>query len=182
MKATGIVRRIDELGRIVIPKEIRRTLRIKEGDPLEIFTNRDGELILKKYSPINELEEVAQAAAKALAESTGHIVLISDKDTIVAGEGITKSDFIGKAVSSALDEVMASREHILLNAADSEIMPLKSDDAVDEYVAEVIVPIVSDGAVIGSVILACVKQGVVFTETEKRLAEVAALFLSKQSE
>ena len=82
MKATGVVRRIDDLGRVVIPKEIRKTLRIKEGDPLEIFTDREGQVILKKYSPIGELSEFATGYAETLAKTTGHIACITDKDTI----------------------------------------------------------------------------------------------------
>src|SRR5690606_11016659 len=87
MKATGIVRRIDDLGRVVIPKEIRRTLRIREGDPLEIFVDRDGEVILKKYSPIGELGDFAKEYAESLHESTGHITMICDRDTIIAVAG-----------------------------------------------------------------------------------------------
>ena len=79
LKATGVVRRIDDLGRVVIPKEIRKTLRIKEGDPLEIFTDKEGEVILKKYSPIGELSEFATGYAETLARTTGHIACITDK-------------------------------------------------------------------------------------------------------
>ena len=91
MKATGIVRRIDDLGRVVIPKEIRRTMRIREGDPLEIFTDREGEVILKKYSPIGELGEFATEYADSLNEALGHISCIADKDTIIAVAGAPKS-------------------------------------------------------------------------------------------
>lgn len=89
MKATGIVRRIDDLGRIVVPKEIRRTLRIREGDPLEIFTGREGEVILKKYSPIADLGQFAQAYAEALYETLGTPILISDRDEMIAVSGIS---------------------------------------------------------------------------------------------
>ena len=87
MKATGIVRRIDDLGRVVIPKEIRRTLRIREGDPLEIFTDREGEIILKKYSPIGELSAFARQYADSLAQTAGCLVCICDMDQIVAAAG-----------------------------------------------------------------------------------------------
>lgn len=93
MKATGIVRRIDDLGRVVIPKEIRRTLRIREGDPLEIFVDRDGEVILKKYSPIGELGDFAKEYAESLFESTGHITMITDRDTIITVAGGSKKSF-----------------------------------------------------------------------------------------
>jgi AbrB family transcriptional regulator (stage V sporulation protein T) len=92
MKATGVVRRIDDLGRVVIPKEIRKTLRIKEGDPLEIFTDREGQVILKKYSPIGELSEFAAGYAETLSKTTGHIACITDKDSVIAVSGGSKKE------------------------------------------------------------------------------------------
>ena len=100
MKATGVVRRIDDLGRVVIPKEIRRTLRIKEGDPLEIFTDKEGEVILKKYSPIGELSEFATEYAETLNKTTGHIACITDKDTVIAVSGASKKEWLEKEVSN----------------------------------------------------------------------------------
>ena len=100
MKATGVVRRIDDLGRVVIPKEIRRTLRIKEGDPLEIFTDKEGEVILKKYSPIGELSEFAEEYAETLTKTTGHIACITDKDTVIAVSGASKKELLEQGVSS----------------------------------------------------------------------------------
>ena len=94
MKATGVVRRIDDLGRVVIPKEIRKVHRIKEGDPLEIFTDKEGEIILKKYSPIGELSEFASSYAETIAKTTGHITCITDKDTVIAVSGGPKKDFL----------------------------------------------------------------------------------------
>ena len=88
MRATGIVRRIDDLGRVVIPKEIRRTLRIREGDPLEIYTDRDGEVILKKYSPIGEMSSFAKDYTESLFRSLGHIAVIVDRDQVVAASGV----------------------------------------------------------------------------------------------
>ena len=106
MKATGIVRRIDDLGRVVIPKEIRRTLRIREGDPLEIFTDREGEVILKKYSPIGELGTLAKIYAESLAQTLGCTVCITDTDQVVAVSGSGKKDlqdqFIGKEMGQLL--------------------------------------------------------------------------------
>ena len=99
MKATGVVRRIDDLGRVVIPKEIRKTLRIKEGDPLEIFTDKEGEIILKKYSPIGELTEFATGYAETLAKTTGHIACITDKDTVIAVSGGSKKEFLEQNIS-----------------------------------------------------------------------------------
>lgn len=112
MKATGIVRRIDDLGRVVIPKEIRRTLRIREGDPLEIFVDRDGEVILKKYSPIGELGDFAKEYADSLAESTGHIAIIADRDVIIAVAGASKKDFLEKQVSEDIEQAMEDRKTI----------------------------------------------------------------------
>ena len=99
MKATGIVRRIDDLGRVVIPKEIRRTLRIREGDPLEIYTERDGEVIFKKYSPMGDLTELAAQICESIVKNTGHIAAVSDRDSIIAVAGASKRDLMAKAKS-----------------------------------------------------------------------------------
>ena len=113
MKATGIVRRIDDLGRVVIPKEIRRTLRIREGDPLEIFTDREGEIILKKYSPIGELGLFAKQYAESLAQTTGLMVCIADRDAVIAAAGGAKKDYMGKAISHQLeDAIQIGRAHV----------------------------------------------------------------------
>ena len=104
MKATGIVRRIDELGRVVIPKEIRRTLRIKEGDPLEIFTERD-ELMLKKYSPIATLERFSKATARSLNDLCGKLAVICDTDGVLHAFGDGKKDFDGKKLSDNMDRI-----------------------------------------------------------------------------
>ena len=108
MKATGIVRRIDELGRVVIPKEIRRTLRIREGDPLELFTERD-ELMLKKYSPIASIEQFAKGTAKSLSEQSGYLAVICDTDGVLQASGQGKKSLAGKSVSDKMTEVMLSR-------------------------------------------------------------------------
>ena len=117
MKATGIVRRIDDLGRIVIPKEIRRTLRIKEGDPLEIFTDSEGEEIIKKYSQIGELGKFAAEFAESLAQTSGHGVCITDRDQIVAAAGGMKKEYIGKTIGDVLEDMINERESILAEAA-----------------------------------------------------------------
>ena len=113
MKATGIVRRIDDLGRVVIPKEIRRTLRIREGDPLEIFVDRDGEVILKKYSPISELGDFAKEYAEALFDSLGNPVLICDRDTVIAMAGGSKKDYLNKNISELVEKTMEERNSVL---------------------------------------------------------------------
>ena len=109
MKATGIVRRIDDLGRVVIPKEIRRTLRIRESDPLEIFTDREGEIILKKYSPIGELGNFAKEYAESLAQVAGCMVCICDHDQVIAAAGSGSKEYLGKRIHSELEDVIADR-------------------------------------------------------------------------
>ena len=123
MRATGIVRRIDDLGRVVIPKEIRRTLRIREGDALEIFTDRDGEVILKKYSPIGELSEFAKQYAEALAQTTGNIVCITDRDQIIAISG-GKKDLLMKPISPQLERLMDGRENLLTVRGEKKFIPI----------------------------------------------------------
>ena len=109
MKATGIVRRIDDLGRVVIPKEIRRTLRIREGDPLEIFVDREGEVILKKYSPISELGHFATEYSEALYDSLHYPIIISDRDEVIALAGLSKKEYLNKQISSYIGEVIEDR-------------------------------------------------------------------------
>ena len=109
MKATGIVRRIDDLGRVVVPKEIRRTLRIREGDPLEIYTDREGGIILRKYSPIGELSQFSKQYAEALAQNTGYIVSITDRDRHIAAAGSGKKELMQKEISRQLDNLMNQR-------------------------------------------------------------------------
>ena len=179
MKATGIVRRIDDLGRVVIPKEIRRTLRIREGDPLEKFTDREGGIILKKYSPINELTDFSREYAESLQDVIGHIILISDKDAFISVSGTSKEDYEDRKVSSRLDEIMEGRKSVLLGLSD-KIIPLHKDDSMDEYKYEIIAPIIAQGDAIGSVIILSKDEEI--GELELKLAETAAAFLGKQME
>lgn len=183
MKATGIVRRIDDLGRVVIPKEIRRTLRIREGDPLEIFVDRDGEVILKKYSPIAELGNFAQEYADSLHEAMGHIALIADRDTIIAVSGAPKKEFMSKPLSPAVEQVMETRKSVLIsNTAEHKFYKGVEDDNVPKFFAEVIAPIISEGDPIGAVILGIKDKDVKMGDLELKLVETAAGFLAKQME
>ena len=184
MKATGIVRRIDDLGRVVIPKEIRRTLRIREGDPLEIFVDREGEVILKKYSPIGELGDFAKEYADSLYEATGHIACIADRDTIIAVSGAPKKEFLNKPVSAAIEKVMEDRKAILINqpSEHSFCKDCKDDEEECKFSAEVIAPIISEGDPIGAVILSSKDGNVQMGQMEIKLAETAAGFLAKQME
>ena len=184
MKATGVVRRIDDLGRIVIPKEIRRTLHIKEGDPLEIFTDKEGEIILKKYSPIGELSEFATGYAETLSKTTGHIACITDKDTVIAVSGGSKKEFLEQSLSPELEKVIENKE-IYTSKANNEIaLPITQNENSKTwlYNAQVIYPIISDGDVIGSVILLSKDQDAKMGDTELKVVQSAAGFLSSQME
>ena len=182
MKATGVVRRIDDLGRIVIPKEIRKTLRIKEGDPLEIFTDKSGEVILKKYSPIGELSEFATGYAETLARTTGHIACITDKDTVVAVSGGSKKEFLEQTLSKELEEIMDNKE-VYANSANEEALPITNNDNKEKkYNSQVIYPIISQGDVIGSVILLSKDQNTKMVDSDMKVVESAAGFLGSQME
>jgi AbrB family transcriptional regulator, stage V sporulation protein T len=175
MKATGMVRRIDDLGRIVIPKEIRRTLRIRENDPLEIFTDREGEVILKKYSPIGDLREFAQEYADSLYESTGHIVMVADRDEIIAVNGTSKKNTMGKRVTPQLEEIMNSRQPFATTGP-NENTPVEGF----EFKSLIVAPIVNAGDILGAVIICSTETNM--TELERKLCETAARFLAKQLE
>lgn len=180
MKATGIVRRIDDLGRVVIPKEIRRTLRIREGDPLEIFTDREGEIILKKYSPIGELGAFAKEYAESLAKNAGHITCIVDKDQIIAVSGGAKKEFMEKQISDKLEQVINNRNTYIANRTDSNFVPILEDDDESIYSHELITPIISEGDVLGAIVMLSDKQ--VMGEVEGKLCKTAAGFIGRQME
>ncbi len=181
MKATGIVRRIDDLGRVVIPKEIRRTLRIREGDPLEIFTDREGGVILKKYSPIGELTDFSKEYAESLQGAIGHIVLIADKDAFISASGAPKKDYVERKISSELETVMNDRKAVLLTDI-AKTVPLHNDEDTGIYSNQVVAPIIAEGDAIGAVIIISKEAGEQFGELELKLAETAASFLGKQME
>ncbi|NJD02636.1 MAG: stage V sporulation protein T [Ruminiclostridium sp.] len=183
MKATGIVRRIDDLGRVVIPKEIRRTLRIREGDPLEIFTDKEGEVILKKYSPIGELGDFASQYAESIHKTSGHITCIADRDTIIAVSGASKKEFLEKSLSSDLERVIEEKTTFVVKSSDEKTISILADEAPDRrYSSQVVSPIISEGDPIGAVILLSVDPGMRMGEVEAKLAQSAAGFLGKQME
>ncbi len=181
MKATGIVRRIDDLGRVVVPKEIRRTLRIREGDPLEIFTDREGEIILKKYSLIGELSQYAGLYAEALAQISGQLVCITDRDHVVAAVGAGRKDFEGKPISKQLEGVIEERRNVVTTAADGSFVYITLDDS-GEHNNEVISTILCEGDAIGAVVLYGRDAKRKFGDTEQKLAMTAAVFLGRQME
>lgn len=181
MKATGIVRRIDDLGRVVVPKEIRRTLRIREGDPLEIFTDREGEIILKKYSPIGELSIFARQYAESMAQTTGYIVCIADRDQVIAATGAAKKELLDKPVSKQLERLMAEREVLVTGKDGKNMIPIIMGQT-EEYTGLTAQPIICEGDVIGAVLILCKEAKSQMGETELKLAGVAAAFLGRQME
>lgn len=183
MKATGIVRRIDELGRVVIPKEIRRTLRIREGDPLEIFVDRDGGVILKKYSPIGELGDFAREYAESIHQAVGDTAVICDKDAVIAVSGAAKKELIERPINEELESIIQMRSKVCASSAAGEkLIALTTSDDASSYTAEIIIPIISAGDPVGAVILLSKEQRKVFGEAEMKVCETAAGFMGKQLE
>ena len=183
MRATGIVRRIDELGRVVIPKEIRRTLRIREGDPLEIYTDRDGEVILKKYSPIGEIAAFAKDYTESLFRSMGHIACICDRDMVVAASGVPRKELWDKPISRDLEAAIASRQSMAINKlAGGKVFAITNEDEAMGYTAQVFSPIIADGEAIGGVLLLSREAGVKMGDTELKVAETTAGIVGRQME
>ena len=180
MKATGIVRRIDDLGRVVIPKEIRRTLRIRESDPLEIFTDREGEIILKKYSPIGEMTTFAKQYAESLSQVSGRIALIADRDQFIAVSGGLKY-LLGKPLSRDMEDTLAQRQVVQAVKGEKQFVAISTEitEDIEQFVSA---PILTEGDVIGVVILASSSQKEKMGEVEKKLVMSAAGFLGRQME
>ena len=180
MKATGIIRRVDDLGRIVIPKEIRKTLKIREGDPVEIFTDNQGQVILKKYSPIGEIGNFAKAYAEAMSQIAGHRVLVTDREKVIAVAGSGTKGFLGKCISPELEEIMENRTAV--NSADrKKAVSIVNDETTGET-QQIIYPILSERDVVGSVVIFEKEQGKELSDTENKIAGVAAAFLGRQME
>ena len=179
MKATGIVRRIDDLGRVVIPKEIRRTLRIREGDPLEIFTEKDGEVIFKKYSPMGDLADFAVQIAESIGKNTGHIAAICDRDTVIAVAGAPRRDLAEKRSTQELEQLMESRRIYRWQSGDSR---LRVTDSAEKYHIGVAAPILSEGDLMGEVLLLLEENDPPLGESEQKLVQTVAGFLGRQME
>ena len=181
MKATGIVRRIDDLGRVVIPKEIRRTMRIREGDPLEIYTDREGEVIFKKYSPIGELAGFASEYAEALHKVCGISVLIFDRDAVIASAGVSKREYADKKMSEELEQ-LAERRQLYHRKSDEAHIPAIQDGG--SHYLSCAMPIITEGDMIGCVctVTSAEETPTVSPESEAKLIQTAATFLSKQME
>lgn len=181
MKATGIVRRIDDLGRIVIPKEIRRTMRIREGDPMEIFTSREGEILLKKYSPVGELGEFAATIAESMAQTLGELVCVSDRDYVVAAAGSGKKDFEGKLLDTQLQNAIDNRCNQVVADNKTNFIKVVQDDEKD-YESQVIATILSHGDCIGAVIILSKNKSRTQDDFLLQLAKTVASFLGKHME
>ena len=179
MKATGIVRRVDDLGRIVIPKEIRRTLRIREGDPLEIYTEKDGGVIFRKYSPMGDLQEFASHMCEAIGGATGCIAAVSDRDSIIALSGAPKRELMGKPNSQELDRLMDQRKFYRYQEGEKVI---RASEAAEKYHLGVAAPILSQGDLMGCVMLLMGENTAPLAEAEQRLVQTVAGFLGKQME
>ena len=184
MKATGIVRRIDDLGRVVIPKEIRRTMRIREGDPLEIYTDREGEVIFKKYSPIGELSSFAAQYAETLYKTCNMAVIISDRDAVIACAGVPKKEYGDKSLSDELEEIIENRGMYAYREGGKKYSPIA--DGGGHYVS-CAMPIISEGDVVGCVASLAENGGERMKESiggemESKLVMTAAGFLGKQLE
>ena len=183
MKATGIVRRIDDLGRVVIPKEIRRTMRIREGDPLEIYTDREGEVIFKKYSPIGELAAFAGQYAETLHKTCGLDVAICDRDTVIACAGISKKEYTDKPLSSDLEGIIEGRGLYTHVAGDPQ-KPLLRDGG-SHYIS-CAMPILSEGDLVGCVVSVRASDAstssTLIPDAESKLIQTAAGFLGRQLE
>ena len=165
---------------MVIPKEIRRTLRIREADPLEIFTDREGEIILKKYSPIGEMGTFAKQYADSIAQVSGHIALISDRDQFIAVAGGMKN-LLGKNISSQLEDVIEKRQLVMASKGERAFVPMAEGED-GEYEQQAICPIICEGDVIGSVILLNADPKKKMSEVEQKLVQAAGGFLGRQME
>jgi len=180
MKATGIVRRIDDLGRVVIPKEIRRTMRIREGDPLEIYTDKEGEVIFKKYSQMGEMSTYAQMYTDTLTKSTGLSSVICDRDVIVAVSGSVKRDILEKPVGEGVERVMESRQSYVYHPGDSKRVQIVSGN--EKIFASVCAPVLMEGDVVGAVALILPETGAVAGEGDVKLLQTIAGLLGRQLE
>ena len=180
MKATGIVRRIDDLGRVVIPKEIRRTMRIREGDPLEIYTDKDGEVIFKKYSPIGELSHFASQYADTLNKTCTLPVVVLDRDTVIATAGIPRKEIADRRVSEDMERMMEQRGSYIYKNGDQNRMTVA--EGKDNCHAGVAVSIIADGDVVGVVAMLIPENGAAPGDAEIKLTQAAATFLGKQME
>lgn len=179
MKATGIVRRIDDLGRVVIPKEIRRTMRIREGDPLEIFTDKDGEVIFKKYSPIGEMSELAVQIAESVSSATNSPIIILDRDHCIAASGIAKKEVLERRITTQAEDLLEKRTKYLCENNDCE--EVQALEGVNRNTL-VFIPIISSGDITGAVVMLKTDEQQTSTQTDVKICTIVANLLAKQTE
>lgn len=177
MKATGIVRRIDDLGRVVIPKEIRRTLRIRVGDPLEIFTDKDGGVVFRKYSLMGDLQVVAGQICDTASKTLGCGVLICDRDTVIAAAGVNRREVLERHISSALEGIMEGRK-LWQHRPGTEAPAVTEDGSVTMALAS---PVITEGDVMGCVVFGARESGGM-GDTECKLAQTISGFLGRHME
>ncbi len=179
MTLAGIVRRIDDLGRVVVPKEIRRTLRIREGDPLEIYTDREGGIVLRKYSPIGELGEVAKEYVESVASVAGCTVCATDRDMVVAAAGPEKKEYLGREIHTKLQQCIEDRRTVVAKRDEAKFCPITEDS---HEVEEAVSPIISQGDAIGTIVLLSKNEDKSFSDFEEKMAICGSLFLGRQME
>lgn len=175
LRATGVVRRIDDLGRIVIPKEIRRTMRIREGAPLEVYVNK-GDIVLKRYAPLNTLEDHAQEYTESLQENLQCIALVCDESGVLAIAGASKSTYLNKPIGEEIEQAINSMKTVIQKeSGEYEII----EGVKHEHASFVIAPVKDKNQAIGAVVLLS-KGNQKFSEVELKLAELAANFLGSR--
>jgi len=175
MKATGIVRRIDDLGRIVIPKEIRRTLKIREGNSLEIYTDSQGSVIFRKYSPIGEMDEIAETYAQVISKMTGRPALICDNERVIAVSGAPKKEYLDKKISQSMENIIYDREVFIYDKNSKTVKAFEGS----EKKASIVIPIIVSSETVGAIFSVC-DENEEGTEIQKKLMQASALLLEKQ--
>ena len=179
MKATGIVRRIDDLGRVVIPKEIRRTLRIREGDPLEIYTEMDGGVIFRKYSPMGDLQDFAAQICESIGKNTGRIAAVADRDSIIALSGAPRRELVDRRHSADLEHQLEQRKSYRYSPGN---VKLRAVEGSEKYYLGAAAPIVAQGDLMGCVMLLMDEEETPPAEGDQKLVQTVAGFLGRQME
>lgn len=175
MKSTGVVRRVDDLGRIVIPKEMRRTLRIRDGEELEIFVDNDV-VVLKKFSKVADLGDVSKKIIDVVSSLVGKTVLVTDRDVIITGSGQLKKNYLNKEISEKIENIISSRTVTVVKTISS----IELVDGVDDKYSYIIYPIISFGDVIGTIIMISTSSDI--SEFDVTISGMIAQFLGKYVE
>ncbi len=178
MKATGIVRRIDDLGRIVVPKELRKMLRIREGDPVEIYTDNQGQIILRKYSPLGEMSERVDTYTSIVAQISGCAVLLTDREHIVSVEGKSKKEYIGRSISKEMEQILEGRV-IVDSRKTKKAVEILEGDVIEDI--QIICPIICESDVIGALLLLGNEKNKELGEVESKIANIATAFMAQMT-